>query len=71
MRAILIKIIRKILDIEVNRIICAVNRKQTAEEAGVQTETELTLYKNMWAEAEAHFTKYGKWPVFDLVELEW
>jgi hypothetical protein len=55
---------------EWNRIICAVNLKQTAEEAGLKTEEELLRYRNIWNEAEELFAKYGKWPVFDLAELE-
>ena len=56
---------------EWNRIICAVNAKQSAEEAGLKTEEELLRYKNIWKEAEELCAKYGQWPVFDLVELEW
>ena len=56
---------------EWNRIICAVNAKQTVEEAGLQTDEELQHYRNIWNEAEELFAKYGAWPVFDLVELEW
>ena len=56
---------------EWNRIICAVNSKKTAEEAGLKTEEELLHYRNIWNEAEALFAKYGNWPVFDLAELEW
>ena len=53
-----------------NRIICAVNEKKTAEEAGLSTETELLHYKNIWSEAEELFAKYGTWPIFSLAELE-
>ena len=56
---------------EWNRIICAVNAKQTVEEAGLKTDEELQHYRNIWNEAEELFAKYGAWPVFDLVELEW
>ena len=56
---------------EWNRIICAVNSRKTAEEAGLKTALEQKLYANMWAEAEAIYAKHGQWPVFDLVELEW
>ena len=56
---------------EWNRIICAVNAKQTAEEAGLKTNEELQHYEKIWNEAEELFAKYGIWPVFDLVELEW
>lgn len=55
---------------EWNRIICAVNAKQTAEEAGLKTEEELRLYRSIWNEAEELFAKHGNWPVFDLVELD-
>lgn len=53
-----------------NRIICAVNKKETAEEAGLKTDAELLHYKNIWNEAEEFLVKYGYWPVFDLAELE-
>ena len=56
---------------EWNRIIAAVNNKQTAEEAGLKTDEELQRYRNIWTEAEELFAQYGAWPVFDLVELEW
>lgn len=55
---------------EWNRIICAVNARQTAEEAGLKREEDLLHYRNIWSEAEELFAKYGRWPVFDLVELE-
>ena len=55
---------------EWNRIICAVNSRQTPEEAGLKTETELFHYGNIWQEAEELLAKYGSWPVFDLAELE-
>ena len=54
-----------------NRIICAVNSKQTPEEAGLKTEEERKHYRNIWEEAEVLLAKYGDWPVFDLAELEW
>ena len=53
-----------------NRIICAVNNKKTAEEAGLKNEAELLHYHNIWAEAEELFARYGNWPVFDLMELD-
>lgn len=56
---------------EWNRIICAVNSRETAEEAGLKSEEEFLHYARVWAEAETLFGKYGKWPVFDLAELEW
>lgn len=56
---------------EWNCIIGAVNCRKTPEEAGLKTEKELRHYRNIWAEAEELFVKYGNWPVFDLVELEW
>lgn len=55
---------------EWNRIICAVNNRQTAEEAGLQTEEERRHYRRIRNEAEALQNQYGFWPVFDLVELE-
>ena len=56
---------------EWNRIISAVNCRKTPEEVGLKTEKELRHYRNIWAEAEGLFAKYGNWPIFDLVELEW
>ena len=56
---------------EWNRVICAVNAKQTAQDAGLKTEEELRIYSNMWKEAEEKAEKYGQWPEFALVELEW
>lgn len=53
-----------------NRIICAVNAKQTVEEAGLKTEEEIGHYIKIWDEAEELLAKYGDWPVFELVELE-
>ena len=53
-----------------NRVICAVNERKMPEEAGLQTAEELQHYRNIWAEAEELFAKYGKWPVFALAELE-
>ena len=54
-----------------NRIIGAVNAQKTPEEAGLCTEEELLHYRTIWTEAEEFFAKYGKWPVFDLMELDW
>ena len=66
------EIVRKDLTArEWNRIICAVNNKQTAEEAGLKTEEALRHYRNIWHEAEEWMAKYGSWPVFGLAELEW
>ena len=56
---------------EWNRSISAVNAKKTAEEGGLKTAEELQRYRHIWNEAEELFAKYGDWPVFDLVELEW
>ena len=53
-----------------NRIICAVNNKQTAEQVGLNTQEELEAFRRMWEEAEAHLAQYGDWPVFALCELE-
>ena len=53
-----------------NRIICAVNSKKTAQQAGLKTDEELEAYRRMWQEAEEHLAKYGEWPVFELCELE-
>ena len=53
-----------------NKIIAAVNQKVTKEKAGLKTEVEQLFYKRLWKEAVAHEKKYGKWPVFELCEIE-
>ena len=55
---------------EWNRIICAVNSRQSAEAAGLKAEAELLHHGNIWKEAEEIFAKYGVWPVFSLAELD-
>lgn len=55
---------------EWNRIIRAVNSRQTPESAGLISETELLLYRNMREEAESILAKHGIRPEFDLMELE-
>jgi len=56
---------------EQNYIISAVNRKDTAEKAGLQSEEELRLYHSLWKQAEEIQNQYGRWPVFELCELDW
>ena len=56
---------------EWNRIISAVNSKETFKEAGLSGEEELQYYQNMWKEAEEIQAKHGIWPIFELAELEW
>ena len=53
-----------------NEIIAAVNRKVSSKDAGLKTEVERTFYARLWKEAAAHEKKYGKWPVFDMCEIE-
>ena len=53
-----------------NQIISAVNRKVAEKEAGFKTEIERTFYARLWKEATAHEKKYGKWPVFEMCEIE-
>ena len=55
---------------EWNRIVCAVNSRQTAEAAGLKSAEEIRLHERMWREAEALLEKYGAWPKFGLMELE-
>ena len=55
---------------EINAVIAAVNCGQTAEEANLKTEAERDLYRRIWVEALGHFERYGKWPVFELCELD-
>ena len=53
-----------------NDIISAVNRKVPKKEAGLKAEIERVFYARLWREAVAHEKKYGKWPVFELCEVE-
>lgn len=53
-----------------NDIISAVNRKVPKKEAGLKTEVERVFYDRLWREATAHEKKYGKWPVFEMCEVE-
>ena len=53
-----------------NDIISAVNRKVPKEKAGLKTEVEQIFYKRLWREAKEHEKKYGKWPVFEMCEVE-
>ena len=55
---------------EKNHIICAVNSRQTAEQAGLTTEAELDYYKTIWDDAQQLFDHGGVWPVFDLWALD-
>lgn len=53
-----------------NEIISAVNRKVPQKKAGLKTEVERIFYERLWKEATAHEKKYGKWPVFEMCEIE-
>lgn len=53
-----------------NEIISAVNRKVPKEKAGLKTEVEKLFYKRLMKEATAHEKKYGKWPTFEMCEVE-
>lgn len=53
-----------------NEIITAVNHKVPKKDAGLKTEVERIFYARLWKEAAAHEEKYGKWPVFDMCEIE-
>ena len=55
---------------EWNRVICAVNSRQTAEAAGLRRTEAVRLHERMWREAEALQEKHGAWPEFGLMELE-
>ena len=53
-----------------NDIITAVNHKVPKKDAGLKTEVERVFYARLWREATAHEKKYGKWPVFEMCEVE-
>lgn len=53
-----------------NDIISAVNQKVPKKEAGLKTEVERVFFARLWREAVAHEKKYGKWPVFEVCEVE-
>ena len=53
-----------------NEIISAVNHKVPKKEAGLKTEVERVFYARLWREATAHEKKYGKWPTFEMCEVE-
>lgn len=53
-----------------NQIIYAVNCKLPKEDADLKTECESMFYDRLVEQAKEHEQKYGKWPVFDNVEIE-
>lgn len=54
-----------------NMVLRLVNMKIPKAEVENLTKEEAELYDSSWAEAEAHEKKYGEWPVFEMVEIEW
>lgn len=53
-----------------NQIIVAVNKKIKKKDAGLKDEFEEMFYDRLMKEAKAHEAKYGRWPVFDVSEIE-
>lgn len=53
-----------------NEITRAVNSKVPKAKAGIKNEVESRFYDNLWKEAMSIEKKCGKWPVFDMEELE-
>lgn len=53
-----------------NEITSAVNNKVPKDKVGIKNEVESRYYDNLWEEAVSIEKKYGKWPVFDMEELE-
>ena len=53
-----------------NQIISAVNRKVEKKSAGLENEFEEMFFDRLMTEAKAHEKKYGKWPVFEMNEIE-
>lgn len=62
--------LRKIKGSRLNEIIRAVNLKASKDEAKLEGEVEEKFYDNLATQAQEHEKKYGKWPVFDMVEIE-
>ncbi len=55
----------------VNVIIRAVNEKIPKDKAGLKNALEETWYDGIWTNAEDFQKEFGKWPAFDLMELEY
>lgn len=55
----------------VNVIIRAVNAKIPKDKAGLKNALEEKYYDDIWRDAQNHQKRYGKWPAFDLMELEY
>ena len=53
-----------------NDIMYAVGCKVPKDEAGLKNEVESMFYDRLVKEAEAHEKKYGRWPVFEPLEIE-
>ena len=53
-----------------NQITAAVNKKVTKKAAGLHGEFEEMYFDRLMAEAKNHEKKYGKWPVFEMGEIE-
>lgn len=53
-----------------NEITRAVNSKTPKAKAGLKNEVEVRYYDNLWKEAMEVQKKHGKWPVFEMAELE-
>lgn len=54
-----------------NDIMHAVNCKAPKEEFDLMSETESQFFDNLVAEAKAHEEKYGFWPVFEMLEIDY
>lgn len=61
----------KIRTSRLNQIICAVNYKVPEEEIGLDGEVEKQFYDNLIEQAKEHVKKYGRWPVFEMGEIEY
>ena len=55
---------------ELNAIIYAVQNKIPKEKANLKDETEERFFDNLVKQAEEHVKKYGKFPVFELCEID-
>lgn len=54
----------------INVILKAVNEKKALKESDAKSEVEKMLYERTMKEARTHEQKYGKWPVFEMCEIE-
>ena len=53
-----------------NKIIDAVNRKMSKEEADLQGEFEGMFFDRLMRQANTHEEKYGERPIFEMMEIE-